>query len=78
MHFDALMPSKHVDGDVTELATGESQRHEMDVTSDDSTIGCTLANQPPSAHGPTNPVTISWASPSGTATTSTAVISSNG
>ena len=24
MHFDALMPSKHVDGDVTELGEGET------------------------------------------------------
>src|SRR5919197_5711196 len=31
MHFDALIPSKHVDGEVTELGTSETQQYEIDV-----------------------------------------------
>ena len=78
MHFDALMPSKHVDGEVTELGGGESQQYQLDVTSRDGSIACALTNTPPITHGPTNTVSISCSSPSGSATTSTASISSNG
>ena len=78
MHFDALMPSKHVSGEVTELGVGESQQYQMDVTSTDGSVACTLTNTPPITRGPTNTVSISCSSPSGSATTSTATISSNG
>src|SRR5881397_2154754 len=56
MHFDALMPSKHVDGEVTELGTGESQQYQIDVSSSDGTIACTLTNKRPISHGPSNQV----------------------
>ena len=78
MHFDQLMPSKHVDGSVTELGTGESQHYRMDVTSRDGTIVCSLENTPPITSGRTNRIDISCSAPSGSASTSTAVISSNG
>jgi hypothetical protein len=78
MHFDALMASKHVSGEVTELSVGETQQYHMDVASPDGTLECTLNNTPPITHGPTNTVSISCLTPSGSATTSTATISSNG
>jgi hypothetical protein len=78
MQFDALQLSKHVDGEVTELGVGETQHYQMDIASSDGTVACTLTNTPPITSGQTNTVDISCSSPSGSATTSTATISSNG
>jgi hypothetical protein len=75
IHFDALMPSKHVAGEVAE--TGEDV-YAMDVSSSDGSVDCTLTNTPPITSGPTNTVTIACSSPSGTAVTSTAVVTNNG
>jgi hypothetical protein len=75
IHFDALMPSTHVTGEVAE--TGEDV-YTMDVSSSDGSVDCTLTNTPPITSGPTNTVTISCSSPSGSAVTSTAVVTNNG
>src|SRR5947207_1646055 len=49
IHFDDLMPSKHVDGDVSEQG---DDAYLMDLTSADGTIDCSLSNTPPITSGP--------------------------
>jgi hypothetical protein len=75
IHFDASIPSEHVAGEVA--GTGEDV-YAMDVSSSDGSVDCTLTNTPPITSGPTNTVTISCSSPSGSAVTSTAVVTANG
>jgi hypothetical protein len=75
MHFDDLGLARHVEGDVTEPEEG---RYVMDVASTrDDAVACTLTNTPPITSGATNRVDVSCSSPSGSASTSDAVIGGN-
>jgi hypothetical protein len=77
MYFYALGTPKHVvDGSITELADGQYQIHVL--SSKDSSIDCTLTNMPPRQSGPNNTVTVSCATPSGSATATGAVVNVTG
>jgi hypothetical protein len=65
----------HVTGDSSEGAEGQ---YTMDVISRDGSVACTLTNEPPIVHGPHNTVFIDCSSPSGTATSTDAVVNNNG
>ena len=52
--------------------------YQMDVSSSDATVGCTLTNTPPITHGHTNTVDISCSAPSGTATSTDSVVVATG
>jgi hypothetical protein len=75
IQFDVLHLTKHMDGEVSEI--GEDV-YQMDVSSSDGSIACTLTNEPPINHGPTNTVDISCSSPSSTAQSTDAVVVSTG
>ena len=75
MRFDDLHLVRHVDGDVTELG---DDAYQMDVSSSDGAVVCTLTNEPPITHGHTNTVDISCSAPSGSATSTDAVVVSTG
>jgi len=75
IQFDDLHLTKHVDGEVSEL---DDDVYQMDVSSSDGTVGCTLTNTPPITHGHTNTVDISCSAPSGTATSTDAVVVATG
>jgi hypothetical protein len=65
----------HVTGDASEA---DEDEYVMDVASRSGNIACTLTNEPPIVHGPHNTVDISCSSPSGTATSTDAVVTNNG
>ncbi|HJP65271.1 MAG TPA: hypothetical protein VKA30_03080 [Actinomycetota bacterium] len=76
MRFDDLSKKgQHVTGDSSEGAEGQ---YTMDVASADGSIACTLTNEPPIVHGPHNTIDIVCSSPSGTATSTDAVVTNNG
>jgi hypothetical protein len=76
MAFDDLHFTRHVEGEVAEVGEGA---YRMDVASTrDSRVACSLQNQPPVTSGHTNTVTISCSSPSGSASTNTAVVRATG
>jgi hypothetical protein len=76
MAFDDLHLVRHVEGEVTELG---DDVYQMDVASTrDGSVACTLTNVPPITHGHTNTVDISCTAPSGTATSTDAVVVSTG
>jgi hypothetical protein len=65
----------HVTGDSSE---GAEDQYIMDVASSDGSVACTLTNEPPIVHGPHNSIDIDCSSPSGTATSTDAVVTNNG
>jgi hypothetical protein len=65
----------HVTGDASEPEDGVYQ---MDVASSSGNIDCTLTNEPPIVHGPHNTVDIDCSSPSGSGTSTDAVVNNNG
>ena len=71
MRFDDLHLTKHVDGDVSEPDEGE---YVMDLSSSDGSVMCTLTNTPPVTHGRTNAVIVDCTTPSGSASTDSAVV----
>ena len=71
MRFHDLDLTKHVNGEVSEPDEGE---YMMDVSSSDGSVVCTLTNVPSPTHGRTNTVTVDCTTPSGTASTSSAVV----
>lgn len=71
MRFDDIGLTQHVDGEVSEPDEGE---YMMDVSSSDGSVDCTLTNTPPPQQGPRNTVTVVCSSPSGTASTDSAVV----
>jgi len=75
LQFDDLKLTKHVEGEVAEPDEGE---YVMDVFSSDGSVVCTLSNTPPVSHGPTNTVDVSCSAPSGTASTTSAVVVATG
>src|SRR5213592_3509517 len=76
MRFDDLHLVRHVEGEVAE--TGEDV-YQMDVESTrDGAVACTLTNVPPITHGHTNTVVIDCSSPSGSATSTDAVLVATG
>jgi hypothetical protein len=78
MYFYALGITKHVEGEVTEPSEGI---YRMDVSStlDSSIVHCILMNQSAEPlNGPRNTVTVSCTTPSGSATSTTAVVNVTG
>jgi hypothetical protein len=75
IYFYQLGLTKHVTGDVTEPA---DDQYQMDLASSNGSIDCTLTNEPPIVHGPHNTVDASCSSPSGTGTSTNAVVTNNG
>jgi hypothetical protein len=75
MRFDDLHLTKHIDGEVSEIG---DDVYQMDVSSADGSVACTLTNDPPITHGHTNTVTIACSAPSATATSTDAVVVSTG
>jgi hypothetical protein len=75
MYFYGLHLTKHVDGEVTEP---EDDQYQMDLSSRDGSIVCTLINEPPIVHGPHNTVNASCSTPAGSGTSTTAVVTNNG
>jgi hypothetical protein len=75
MYFYQLGLVKHVGGEVSEPA---DDQYQMDVSSADGSVACTLTNEPPIVHGPHNTVDVSCSSPSGSGSSSTAVVTNNG
>jgi hypothetical protein len=76
MTFNALSTTKHVmEGSITEIAEGQYQ---IVVLSSDGTVNCTLVNSPPPVSGPHNTVTISCSAPSGSGTSTSAVVNVTG
>ena len=76
MYFYALGITKHVEGEVTEPSEGI---YRMDVSSTlDSSVHCILVNQAEAQHGPTNTVTVTCTAPSGSATSTNAVVNVTG
>jgi hypothetical protein len=73
--IDELHLTKHVEGDVAEI---DDDVYQMDVASSDGSVACTLTNTPPIAQGPSNRVDISCTSPSGSASTTGAVVVATG
>lgn len=71
MRFDDLALTRHVEGEVSELA---EDQYQMDVSSRDGAVACTLTNEPPITHGPANTIDIVCSSPPGTATSTNAVV----
>jgi hypothetical protein len=71
MRFDDMGLTKHVEGEVSEPDEGE---YVMDVSSSDASVDCTLTNTPPVTQGRTNMVQVDCSSPSGSASTSRAVV----
>jgi hypothetical protein len=76
MYFYALGITKHVEGEVTEPSEGI---YRMDVSSThDDTIHCILMKQAEAVHGPNNTVTVTCTTPSGSATSTSAVVNVTG
>ena len=77
MYFYALGITKHVEGEVTEPSEGI---YRMEVSSTlDNSVNCVLTNQSPDpVNGPQNTVTVSCTSPSGSATSTSAVVNVTG
>ena len=76
MRFDDLKLSRHVEGEVAEIG---DDVYQMDVASTlDSSVACTLTNVPPITHGHTNTVMIDCSTPSGSATSTDAVVVATG
>jgi hypothetical protein len=75
MAFDELHLNQHVEGEVAEIG---DDVYQMDVASSDGSVACTLTNTPPIAHGPANRVDLTCSSPSGTASTTSAVVVATG
>lgn len=71
MRFDDIGLTEHVDGEVSEPDEGE---YVMEVSSSDGSVDCTLTNTPPVTQGQTNTVDVDCTSPSGSASTSSAVV----
>lgn len=71
MRFDDMGLTKHVDGSVSEPSEGV---YVMDVSSSSGSVDCTLTNTPPLQHGRRNTVNVECGSPSGTASTDSAVV----
>jgi hypothetical protein len=71
MRFDDIGQTKHVDGEVSEPDEGE---YVMEVSSSDGSVDCTLTNTPPVTQGQTNTVDVDCTAPSGSASTSSAVV----
>jgi hypothetical protein len=76
MYFYALGITKHVEGEVTEPAEG-IYKMEVSSTLDDS-IDCVLMNSGEAVNGPRNTVTVTCSTPSGSASTNTAVVNVTG
>jgi hypothetical protein len=67
---------RHVEGEVAEIG---DDVYQMDVASTlDSSVACTLTNVPPITHGHTNTVMIDCSTPSGSATSTDAVVVATG
>jgi hypothetical protein len=62
MYFYALHITKHVE-DAVPIAEPSEGQYLMSVQSSDGKVSCTLENDPPASHGPTNTVHISCAAP---------------
>jgi hypothetical protein len=77
LYVYALGLTKHVSGDdaITENGGGSYTMH---VQSSDGSFNCWLTNTAPVTHGPTNTVTVSCSAPSGSASTTTAVVNVTG
>lgn len=75
MYFYGLHITKHVTGDVSEI--GDDQ-YQMDLASKDGSVDCTLTNVPPILQGPNNTVDADCSAPSGTGSSTTAVVTNNG
>src|SRR6266511_720033 len=75
MAFDDLHLTKHVEGEVSEIA---DETYQMDVASRDGSINCRLTNQPPITHGRTNTVDITCSAPASTSQSTDAVVVSTG
>lgn len=70
--FDDLGLIRHVEGEVTEP---DEDVYLMDVASTrDASVACTLMNEAPITHGPTNIVDISCSTPTGSSSTDDAVV----
>ena len=76
MYFYALNTVKHVmEGSINEVGEGQYQ---IVVLSSDKTVNCTLENSPPPVSGPHNTVTVSCSAPSGSGTSTSAVVNVTG
>ncbi len=76
IQFDDLHLTRHVEGEVSEPA---DDVYQMDVESTrDGSVDCTLTNSPPITHGHTNTVQITCSAPSGSATSTDAVVVATG
>jgi hypothetical protein len=62
MYFYTLHITRHVD-DIVPLQEPNEGQYLMTVASSDGSISCTLENDPPATHGPTNTVHVSCSSP---------------
>ena len=69
--FDDLKLVRHVDGEVAEIG---DDVYQMDVSSLDGQVVCTLTNDPPITHGPSNTVDVACTAPASTATATDAVV----
>jgi hypothetical protein len=77
MYFYALGITKHVEGELVETSEGVYQMT-VSSTLDTSIVGCVLTNDVPVVNGPHNTVHVSCATPSGSASTSGAVVNVTG
>src|SRR5204863_5053514 len=75
IYLYALHLTKHVEGEVEEVGEGSYQ---MTLSSRDGSIVATLTNVPPTMHGPHNTVLATFSIPSGTGSSTSAVVNVTG
>ena len=75
IYLYALHLTKHVEGEVEEVGEGSYQ---MTLSSRDGSIVATLTNVPPTMHGPHNTVLATFSTPSGTGSSTSAVVNVTG
>lgn len=77
MYFYNLHLVKHVDDTAPIQEKGDGQ-YFITVGSDDGTVACTLLNMLPNTRGPTNTVQVDCTAPSGSGSSTNAVVSVTG
>ena len=77
MYFYALGITRHVEGEIVETAEGIYQAT-VSSTRDGAILDCVIENLAEAVNGPSNSVRVTCTTPSGTATTTTAVVNVTG
>jgi hypothetical protein len=75
IYLYALHLTKHVEGEVEEVGEGS---YRMTLSSSDGSIVATLTNVPPVVKGPHNTVLATFSTPSGTGSSTSAVVNVTG